>query len=154
MKPRARGKTTQEALEGFGWRAQHAGSGASREGTSKHMRTSRSEAPDYSSNPKTPTGSTNTPASTSTALIWKGQWMITRHIHQTLHGKGTLTPHGKEPRNYTLSAEMLATLAATGIAVQGRLQPRITITDRSENRSLALHRKKKLQQPATSERQL
>ncbi|KAF2605634.1 hypothetical protein F2Q70_00025261 [Brassica cretica] len=33
MKPRARGKTTQEALEGFGWRAQHAGSGASREGT-------------------------------------------------------------------------------------------------------------------------
>ncbi|WZZ49782.1 hypothetical protein YC2023_049889 [Brassica napus] len=72
----------------------------------------------------------------------------------TLHGKGTLTPQGKEPRNYTLSAEMLATLAATGIAVQGRLQPRITITDRSENRSLALHRKKKLQQPATSERQL
>ena len=55
--------------------------------------------------------------------------MITRHIHQTLHGKGTLTPQGKEPRNYTLSAEVLATLAATGIAVQGRLQqPRITIT--------------------------
>ena len=84
--------------------------------------------------------------------------MITRHIHQTLHGKGTLTPQGKEPRNYTLSAEVLATLVATGIAVQGRLQqPRLTITrtsDRYENRSLTLHRKKKLQQPATSERQL
>ncbi|KAG5397096.1 hypothetical protein IGI04_018910 [Brassica rapa subsp. trilocularis] len=73
-------------------------------------------------------------------------------------GKGTLTPQGKEPRNYTLSAEVLATLVATGIAVQGRLQqPRLTITrtsDRSENQSLTLHRKKKLQQPVTSERQL
>ncbi|KAG2328068.1 hypothetical protein Bca52824_010796 [Brassica carinata] len=32
-------------------------------------------------------------------LIWKDEWMKTRHIHQTLPRKGTLTPQGKELRN-------------------------------------------------------
>ena len=70
----------------------------------------------------------------------------------------TLTPKGKKQQNYTLSAEALATLAATGIADQGWLQqPRPTITCASDwprELSLTLHRIKNLQPPASSERHL